>query len=84
MGDGWGATASKVLREPNRLPADYSLMAPLVLISGIGIAGPTLAYWLNRYGFCCTLVEKSPSLRTGGYVIDFWGLVTISLPWAST
>ena len=49
-------------------------MAPSVLISGIGIAGPTLAYWLNRSGFRCTLVEKSPLLRTGGYVIDFWGL----------
>jgi 2-polyprenyl-6-methoxyphenol hydroxylase-like FAD-dependent oxidoreductase len=23
---------------------------PTVLISGAGIAGPSLAYWLNRYG----------------------------------
>jgi 2-polyprenyl-6-methoxyphenol hydroxylase-like FAD-dependent oxidoreductase len=45
-----------------------------VLISGAGIAGPTLAYWLARYGFQPTLVEKSPRLRTGGYVIDFWGI----------
>ncbi len=44
-----------------------------VLISGAGIAGPTLAYWLVRYGFEVTLVEKAPQLRTGGYVIDFWG-----------
>lgn len=44
-----------------------------ILISGAGIAGPTLAYWLNRDGFQITLVEKSPVLRTGGYVIDFWG-----------
>lgn len=44
-----------------------------VLISGAGIAGPTLAYWLARYGFEPTLVEKAPKLRTGGYVIDFWG-----------
>ncbi|HZQ55467.1 MAG TPA: FAD-binding domain [Bryobacteraceae bacterium] len=44
-----------------------------ILISGAGIAGPTLAYWLNRQGFPVTLVEKSPVLRTGGYVIDFWG-----------
>ena len=35
---------------------------------------PTLAHWLNRNGFRCTLVNKSPALRTGGYVIDFWGL----------
>lgn len=45
-----------------------------VLISGAGIAGPTLAYWLKTAGFVPTLVERSPSLRTGGYVIDFWGL----------
>ncbi len=45
-----------------------------ILISGIGIGGPTLAYWLWRYGFSPTLVECAPALRTGGYVIDFWGL----------
>ena len=44
-----------------------------ILISGAGIAGPTLAYWLTRYGIEPTLVEVAPSLRTGGYVIDFWG-----------
>lgn len=44
-----------------------------ILISGAGIAGPTLAYWLTQYGLDVTLVEKSPQLRTGGYVIDFWG-----------
>ncbi len=44
-----------------------------VLISGIGIAGPTLAYWLSVYGIESTLVERAPRLRTGGYVIDFWG-----------
>jgi 2-polyprenyl-6-methoxyphenol hydroxylase-like FAD-dependent oxidoreductase len=44
-----------------------------VAISGAGIAGPTLAYWLWRAGHTPTLVEKDPRLRTGGYVIDFWG-----------
>lgn len=44
-----------------------------VLISGIGIAGPTLAYWLSVYGIESTLVERAPQLRTGGYIIDFWG-----------
>jgi 2-polyprenyl-6-methoxyphenol hydroxylase-like FAD-dependent oxidoreductase len=44
-----------------------------VLISGAGIAGPTLAYWLGRYGFEPTIVEKAPRLRTGGHIIDFWG-----------
>ena len=45
-----------------------------VLISGIGIAGPTLAYWLSVYGIKSTLVERAPRLRTGGYAIDFWGV----------
>ncbi len=45
-----------------------------VLISGLGIAGPTLAYWLKAAGFEPTLIERSPALRSGGYVIDFWGL----------
>lgn len=45
-----------------------------VLISGAGIAGPTLAYWLSRYGFIPTLIERAPALRTGGYVTDFWGV----------
>ena len=44
-----------------------------ILIAGAGIAGPALAWWLHRYGFQPTIVEKSPVLRTGGYIIDFWG-----------
>jgi 2-polyprenyl-6-methoxyphenol hydroxylase-like FAD-dependent oxidoreductase len=44
-----------------------------VLISGAGIAGSTLAYWLARYRFTPTILEAAPGLRTGGYVIDFWG-----------
>jgi NADPH-dependent 2,4-dienoyl-CoA reductase/sulfur reductase-like enzyme len=49
-------------------------LSPKVLISGAGIAGPTLAYWLAHYGMKPTIVEKAPKLRTGGYIIDFWGL----------
>lgn len=45
-----------------------------ILISGAGIAGPTLAFWLKAAGFEPTLIERAPALRTGGYVIDFWGL----------
>jgi 2-polyprenyl-6-methoxyphenol hydroxylase-like FAD-dependent oxidoreductase len=49
-------------------------MRPLeVLVSGAGIAGPCTAYWLRRHGFRPTIVERAPALRTGGYVIDFWG-----------
>ena len=49
-------------------------MTVRVLISGAGIAGLTLAYWLRRYGFEPTIVEKAPALREGGYMIDFFGL----------
>ena len=44
-----------------------------ILISGAGIAGPTLAYWLAQYGMEPTIVEEAPMLRTGGYIIDFFG-----------
>jgi 2-polyprenyl-6-methoxyphenol hydroxylase-like FAD-dependent oxidoreductase len=47
---------------------------PKILICGAGIAGPTLAYWLQQYGFEPTLIERAPALREGGYIIDFWGL----------
>jgi 2-polyprenyl-6-methoxyphenol hydroxylase-like FAD-dependent oxidoreductase len=45
-----------------------------ILISGVGIAGPALAFWLKAAGFEPTLLERAPGLRTCGYVIDFWGL----------
>ena len=55
--------------------ADFPVMSnKTVLISGAGIAGPTLAFWLKAAGFKPTLIERAPALRTGGYVIDFWGL----------
>lgn len=44
-----------------------------VLISGAGISGPALAYWLHRYGFAVTVVEKAGALRDGGYPIDVRG-----------
>ncbi|HWB27590.1 MAG TPA: FAD-dependent monooxygenase [Chitinophagaceae bacterium] len=44
-----------------------------ILISGAGIAGTALAYWLKRFGFNPTIVECAPKLREGGYAIDFWG-----------
>jgi 2-polyprenyl-6-methoxyphenol hydroxylase-like FAD-dependent oxidoreductase len=45
-----------------------------ILISGGGVAGLTLAYWLVSAGFTAVIVETSPQLRTGGYMIDFWGI----------
>jgi 2-polyprenyl-6-methoxyphenol hydroxylase-like FAD-dependent oxidoreductase len=44
-----------------------------VLISGAGLAGLTTAYWLRRYGFTPTIVERAPSLLVGGYKIDVRG-----------
>lgn len=44
-----------------------------ILISGGGIAGFTLAYWLKQRGFSPTIVEKHPCLREGGYKVDIRG-----------
>ena len=44
-----------------------------VLISGASIAGPALAWWLGRYGFNPTVVERAPELRGGGFAVDFRG-----------
>jgi 2-polyprenyl-6-methoxyphenol hydroxylase-like FAD-dependent oxidoreductase len=44
-----------------------------ILISGASIAGPVLAYWLTRYGFEATVVERAPGLRkTGGHAVDLF------------
>jgi 2-polyprenyl-6-methoxyphenol hydroxylase-like FAD-dependent oxidoreductase len=50
-----------------------------VLISGAGIAGPALALWLSRRGFRCTVVERAPALRDGGYAVDFRGDVHLEV-----
>jgi 2-polyprenyl-6-methoxyphenol hydroxylase-like FAD-dependent oxidoreductase len=44
-----------------------------VLISGAGIAGPTLAYWLARHGFHPTVVERAAALRSSGSPVDVRG-----------
>jgi 2-polyprenyl-6-methoxyphenol hydroxylase-like FAD-dependent oxidoreductase len=44
-----------------------------VIISGAGIAGLTLAYWLDQYGFSPTVIEKRTDLTEEGYMIDFLG-----------
>jgi 2-polyprenyl-6-methoxyphenol hydroxylase-like FAD-dependent oxidoreductase len=44
-----------------------------ILISGAGIAGPAMAWWLAEHGLAPTIVEEAPAPRSGGYVIDFWG-----------
>lgn len=45
-----------------------------VLVVGAGIAGPAVAYWLRRYGFSPTLVERHPSIRKSGFAIDVRGI----------
>jgi 2-polyprenyl-6-methoxyphenol hydroxylase-like FAD-dependent oxidoreductase len=44
-----------------------------ILISGAGIAGPTLAFWLARAGHSVTIVERAPDLRMGGQAVDLRG-----------
>jgi 2-polyprenyl-6-methoxyphenol hydroxylase-like FAD-dependent oxidoreductase len=44
-----------------------------VLVSGAGVAGLTLAYWLRRHGWATTVVERAAEPRTGGYKIDIRG-----------
>jgi 2-polyprenyl-6-methoxyphenol hydroxylase-like FAD-dependent oxidoreductase len=44
-----------------------------ILISGAGIGGPALAYWLHEYGFDVTVVERAPELRGGGHAVDIRG-----------
>jgi 2-polyprenyl-6-methoxyphenol hydroxylase-like FAD-dependent oxidoreductase len=44
-----------------------------VLISGGGVAGSTLAYWLREHGFAVTVVERAPAPRPGGQTVDLRG-----------
>ncbi|WP_328307488.1 FAD-dependent monooxygenase [Streptomyces sp. NBC_00442] len=45
-----------------------------VLISGAGVAGCVLAYWLGRNGFAPTVVERAPGVRPGGQAVDIRGV----------
>jgi 2-polyprenyl-6-methoxyphenol hydroxylase-like FAD-dependent oxidoreductase len=44
-----------------------------VLISGAGIGGPALAFWLRRHGFAPAVVEVAPGPRPGGHAVDMRG-----------
>ena len=39
------------------------------LISGGGVSGLALAYWLTNAGFRVTVVERSPEWRAGGQAL---------------
>jgi 2-polyprenyl-6-methoxyphenol hydroxylase-like FAD-dependent oxidoreductase len=45
-----------------------------ILISGAGIAGPALAYWLRKAGFEPTVVELAQAPRPGGQTVDIRGI----------
>jgi 2-polyprenyl-6-methoxyphenol hydroxylase-like FAD-dependent oxidoreductase len=44
-----------------------------ILISGAGIAGPALAYWLQAAGHNVTVVERASAIRPGGQAVDLRG-----------
>ncbi|MER7208341.1 FAD-dependent monooxygenase [Streptosporangium sp. NPDC000239] len=44
-----------------------------VLISGAGVGGPTAAYWLARYGFQVTVVERAGTPCSSGNPVDVRG-----------
>lgn len=45
-----------------------------VAVNGAGIAGTALAYWLSEMGHEVLLIEQAPALRTGGYILNLWGV----------
>lgn len=49
------------------------MAAPSILISGAGIAGPALAFWLNKSGYRVTIVELADGIRPGGQTVDLRG-----------
>lgn len=49
-------------------------MSKNVLISGGGVAGLALAYWLDDAGFRVTVVERSREWRAGGQAVDVRGV----------
>lgn len=55
------------------MTTDLPLRGVRALVSGAGVAGPALAYWLARFGATTTVVEIAPALRTSGFAVDFRG-----------
>lgn len=54
---------------PTRIPGP----ALTVLVQGAGIAGLTLAYWLQRRGCRAVVVERAAAPRRGGQAVDVRG-----------
>ena len=55
------------------------MSAKTVLISGASVAGPALAYWMDRYGFQVTVIERAAALRPGGQAVDFKGRTQLAV-----
>jgi 2-polyprenyl-6-methoxyphenol hydroxylase-like FAD-dependent oxidoreductase len=45
-----------------------------ILVIGAGIAGPTVCYYLKKFGFSPTLIESNDGLRKGGHAVDIRGI----------
>ena len=54
-----------------------------VLISVASVAGPILAYWLDRFGFEPIVVERTEQLRfgSGGHAVDLFGPALQIIEW---
>src|SRR5256714_12122226 len=52
----------------------YAGGAMRILVSGASITGPAVAWWLRRYGFAVTVVERAATLRPGGHAVDLRGV----------
>lgn len=48
--------------------------APRVLVTGGSIAGPAVAWGLQRAGFATTLLERAPRMRSAGQNVDVRGV----------
>ncbi|KAH7179330.1 uncharacterized protein B0J16DRAFT_387161 [Fusarium flagelliforme] len=46
---------------------------PKALIIGAGIAGVSAAWWLNKAGWTTLIIERAPTIRSGGYVMSLSG-----------
>lgn len=55
------------------MTSDNSTNSKSVLICGASIAGPILAWWLSKFGFMVTVIERADELRVGGQNIDIKG-----------
>ena len=80
------STPSTNLKKAQRQSAHDQRLIMRIAISGAGVAGAALAYWLHGIGHEPTLIKQAPSFRIGGYMIDFCGgsAMTLTNAWASS